>query len=138
MRRLVPEVWPNGKELRLRGDAWDHNAVECWFLASVKGEPTSPKLRVSTKGILGHKERLRPGWAFQYGSSRTETIDSHERFGWIGISAEGRRLYARSSSLAHEPREPGEGFNAIALARMANLAELPRLPEPPTSPVPLS
>jgi hypothetical protein len=132
LRRLLPDLSEGGGQIALRGELWDSDSVQTWFLDSVVAPPTHAQLRVSQKGLFGTRERRLSGWLFDLGSSRLEHIDNYDRFPQIGIATSGSRLYGSRFGLSTEPHAEGEGFNALALAAMATLTNLPALPVRPT------
>jgi hypothetical protein len=125
---LLPETFHDALPTRWW---WDHNAVQSWFLRSVKRPPEQVSWTHLRKTILGgqkRKELTTPGWRFPEGANISIGEAGTPTHHWLTVSvlADGTRLIGASS-------EGGRtvGFNERAItqmAEMAQLAPLPRLP----------
>jgi hypothetical protein len=130
LQRLLPELFPPGVAVSLNyPPPWSHDAVQAWFLRSVRSSPTHSNLAVAIRGVFGSKERRVRAWGFQHGSTRPQPSgEGNMFFASIFIGEDGQRLYEpRMGSCSYEPLAPHEGFNAHALRHMARLVGLPEL-----------
>jgi hypothetical protein len=133
LARYFPEF--EAKRPRHGASPWNDESIKVWFLAHVRGGPTSQTLRVEFKGRLGSwKVKYFPGWQFLYGSVATDrpwAKDSQHNYRSLSILRDSRMVYQSATSTHFTSIDGADGFNAIALSQMAALCGLTdRIDEP--------
>jgi hypothetical protein len=123
---LLPDVLGDRKA---HGWWWDHDAVQEWFLRSVKAPPENLTVVDSRRTLFGGRKRIQtnaPGWSFQGGATAsTGELGTPTHFVFnVSILKDGRRMIGAAP-------DPSAGFNGRTLTQMAAMAELTPLPPPP-------
>jgi hypothetical protein len=136
--RLLPDLFPAPLQFEADNAPWSDDEIALWF-SKASMSPPQPLEGPKPEGrSRGPKRTSILGWTFPWGSTRVERVSSGTYSMKVGVSADGRRLFAHGNAFGFLPWEPigssfreADRFNGITLSTMADMACLQALPDEP-------